>query len=274
MSAVALLVLLFLICVSICSGALFLRFGLDALLLHPAPLRGTRETALLKVHAAPDGYCLVRRYGRDLGVRTIIFFPGQRGNIPRYEEDLFRPLEAKGCTVYAVSYPGQDGSTGSPRLSMLEPTIVAILAAIESDAGRPTSDMVFVGHSLGASVAVLAARRCGSSRIVADGLSPSLVHAVRAHLAQNWLSAPLALLPIRSLLPAAFDLGPALRQMQDTPVLIFQGSNDRRTSLSDALAMARGCANVIVHRVDGAGHDDVIGLISDRYVEAIVAPLP
>jgi hypothetical protein len=62
------------------------------------------------VSLAADRSIRIRQYGSSQLRHCVIFFPGQHGGISTYERNLFPTIKQLGITVYALSYPGQDGA--------------------------------------------------------------------------------------------------------------------------------------------------------------------
>lgn len=94
-------------------AAYLLRFGLDSLLFpHVSELAESGAPAAVRIADASGNALLLRRYGQAL-IGCAIFFPGQHGELSGYPETLFRKLSHAGVAIFAVSYPDQDGASGS-----------------------------------------------------------------------------------------------------------------------------------------------------------------
>ncbi len=250
-------------------GAIYLAFFMEAGVLRPGDSHPGAEQARLIVAADPDREIIVRRFGPRESLKLAVFFPGRLGELKKYERSFLPSAQILGVTVYAISYPGQDGSRGSTRLTTMEPAIIACIAEIERDCGRPRGAMVYVGHSIGATMAIFAAQNGAPKGVVVDGASPSMAHAVRASLRVRALTRLLTLAPLRRLLPVECDIRPPLQALASLPVVIFQGTQDVVTPLADIEAACSSLANVTIIPVEGAGHDDAWIRAEAKYAATI-----
>lgn len=249
-------------------AAYAIHFGMDRFLF---PQKADPETvqthSAFAVSNAAGDELLVRRYGR-LQRGCAVFFPGQHGSMPAYQNQLFPRLAAAGLEVFALSYPGQDGASGRTHLDDIEQLAQRALATIESSCAMDKT--VFFGRSLGAMLAAYAAKTLHPAGLVLEGAAPSLSAAVRTRLRSQWILAALAVLPIERLLRHNYSLSDALKGSASTPVAIFQGAADLQAPLSDLLAMAVSPDKVQIIPVEGGTHSDAYLLGLDLIVATAV----
>lgn len=212
---------------------------------------------------------LVRLYGEEQSSRCVVFFPGQHGGIPNYERNLFPQFRGMGVSVYALSYPGYDGASGAAQVLSLIPDVGEALSYINGHTACRLSRAVFVGHSLGATVAVAAATQFRPSGILLDGASPSLADAVRAFMRRRAITSPWILLPVRSLVRDEYPLVPQLRRLPTVPVRIFQGTADEVTPFADIRATVESLPNVKIIPVAGGRHDNTYSLARAEYLREL-----
>jgi pimeloyl-ACP methyl ester carboxylesterase len=247
-----------------------LRFSLDTFVL-PQTNAGAVELVAPYLRVYRNGNAVfVRRYGNATD-RCVIFFPGQHGGIERYQHELFEPLVREGISVFAVSYPGQDGAKGQARFSELPGLVDTALAKIDTICRLKHA--VFVGRSLGSMVAALQAARWKPKGLVLDGVSPSLSAAIYAHMTTHWYLRPASVLPIAKVLLRDYDLGAALDQLDSTRVIMFQGSLDARTPLLPVRQLVVGRPDMKLIEVDGARHSDTYIKAFPEYLGSIVTLL-
>ena len=237
------------------AGAAVLRFALDSSVLIPGDSKPQQHDGLIHVASTESRTLIVRRYGRPRGP-VAVFFPGQNGNLRKYEATLFSQAKRHGLTLYAVAYPGQDGSTGSRRISTLEQAVLDCIKAIEAETGTSRSDMAYLGHSLGATIAITMAARSRAKHVLVDGASPSMASAVRTNLLSMTATLPLALLPLKTILPVDYDLRKVMAGRSELSIDIFQGDLDTVTPVSDIAEFCGGFPNIRLHVVTGATHAD------------------
>jgi acetyl esterase/lipase len=254
-------------------AAYAIHFGMDRLLF---PQTADPETVQIRgafaVSNAAGDELLVRRYGR-MQRGCAIFFPGQHGNIPAYQRQLFPSLTAAGLEVFALSYPGQDGASGRTHLDDIQQLVQRAIATIGSSCSMAKT--VFFGRSLGAMLAADAAKTLHPAGLVLEGAVPLLSGAVRTRLRSQWVLTALAVLPIEHLLRHEYSLSDALSGSGSMPVAIFQGTADVQAPLSDLLAMAVLPDKVQIIPVEGGTHSDAyllgLGLIVATTVHMLEA---
>lgn len=254
-------------------AAYAIHFGMDRLLF---PQTADPETVQMRsafaVSNTAGDELLVRRYGR-MQRGCAVFFPGQHGSIPAYQRQLFPSLVAAGLEVFALSYPGQDGASGRTHLDDIQQLVQRAVATIESSCSMDKT--VFFGRSLGAMLAVDAAKTLHPAGLVLEGAAPLLSAAVRTRLRSQWIFAALAVLPIERLLRHDYSLSDALSGSDSMPVAIFQGTADVQAPLSDLLAMAVLPGKVQIIPVEGGTHSDAyllgLGLIVATTVHMLEA---
>ncbi|KFZ38733.1 hypothetical protein HR45_04775 [Shewanella mangrovi] len=207
-----------------------LHYFLSALIFIKVPSSNTHETQRYVV--ATDGVeSLIRAYIAPAQTGCVLFFPGQHGDIARYENDVFAHLSRRGISVYAISYPGYEGAKGTANFANVKAVTQHAVSYIEQHSACRIADSVFIGRSLGAAIAIENALNNKPRGLLLDGVSPSLAATVRQKLKGNiWLK-PLQLLPIAQLLAYNPKLTDQLRRLAGVAVVIFQGDRDALTPL-------------------------------------------
>jgi acetyl esterase/lipase len=254
------------------SAAYVLRFHLDSVLF-PRVVGSTGSIGPVIAHLtdASGSELILHRYSEP---RTgcAIFFPGQHGELSSYQQTLFRKLADAGVAVFAVDYPGQDGAAGSPNIpKLLDLSRRAVLLVTQQCTQRRT---VIVGRSLGSMVAVYAAEGVKPAAIVLDSAAPSLSAAITTRIRSSWYLYPLTLLPVHALLAHDYSLAEALAHTQDTRVVVFQGTADRRTPIRDLEQIGALPANVRLVPISRATHADMYQLALDAEIGAVIEALP
>jgi hypothetical protein len=247
------------------AGAAVLHFGLDDLLWPPSP--STPEPlppATFSARNTGGGGAIVRRVGPETR-HCVVFFPGRHGGFTRYARDLFPSLNTAGLTVWAVSYAGQDGARGVSTRNTVFPDVDRILRLIEGQC--PRSQTVFLGRSLGATVAAVAASRWHPNGLVLEGAGISLAAAVRGELAQHWYLRPLELLPIESLIGPDFPLEDSLRLYGPSRTVVFQGELDDLAPVSNLRHLVG--VGVRLEVIPGATHTNTYQLAGRALPETL-----
>jgi alpha-beta hydrolase superfamily lysophospholipase len=242
---------------------------MDRLIFVGSDLVDTHEDQRWTVPVGPAKSVLVRLYGEDQSSRCVVFFPGQHGGIPNYERNLFPQFRTMGVSVYALSYPGYDGAPGAAQVLSLIPDVGKALSHIDGHTACRLSRAVFVGHSLGATVAVAAATQFRPSGILLDGASPSLADAVRAFMRRRTITSPWTVLPVQSLVKDEYPLVPQLRRIPTVPVRIFQGTADDVTPFADIRVAVESLPNVKLIPVPGARHENAYILGRAEYLREL-----
>jgi len=153
-------------------GIIAIRYYIDDLVFMKVPQSETREFVRYSV-LTRNAETLIRGYGGFNEGRCVIFFPGRSGGIPRYEIELFDGLVSKGIPVYALSYPGYEGASGESSFSnIMESTELAISLLVKEQHCNITKT-VFVGRSLGASIAIKVAAEYKVKGLVLDSVGLS-----------------------------------------------------------------------------------------------------
>jgi pimeloyl-ACP methyl ester carboxylesterase len=242
---------------------ILLRFALDRVLFPKVDSGATHEDRVLNVRVAPERYVRVRQYGASQ--QCVIFFPGQHGGISAYERNLIPAIEQLGMTLYTLSYPGQDGAQGrSQRATLLQDVAVAITDISRETLCQP-NDAVFVGRSLGATVALYTAQGIRPKGILLDGAGPTLTTAIQAGVRRYLVTRPWSLLPLHSFVGNDFPLVPVIRSLRDVPIVIFEGEDDQVAPFTDAQKALGGLENVQFLPVPGARHDNTYQVAEPLY---------
>lgn len=208
---------------------------------------------------------IIRLYGDPLNRVCAIFFPGQHGGILRYEQEIFENFSVKNVAVYALSYPGYEGAAGnSTFISVLTSTIAAI-RFIDSNTSCKIEQVIYVGRSLGASIALLSANKLKPKGILLDSVGLSVSRAIRVRLAQNIFLKPLNILPIEKILELNYSLRSSFATLSDVPIRIFQGENDSMASVDEIMSVSAKYSNVKIYAVPNATHSDTHILAGEKY---------
>jgi Serine aminopeptidase, S33 len=247
------------------SGAAILHYGLDDILW---PRVSTSEPLPLPTYSSlADGTgSVVRAVGPDTA-RCVVFFPGHSGGFGRYAHDLFPSLNSAGLQVWAISYPGQDGAIGKARRAAVLSDVQRLLVPISSHC--PREHTVFVGRSLGANIAAIAAVDWQPRGLVLEGASASLAAAVRHALARHWYTRMLEVLPIDALVAPDFPLSASVAHFGPRRTTLFQGQFDEVAPPADVEEL--GPLGVTVHIVAGATHTNAYQLAGQTFYVAVDA---
>ncbi|MEW9572633.1 alpha/beta hydrolase [Rhodanobacter sp. Si-c] len=249
--------------------AALLRWSLDRLIFSAQSNGRTHEDQRFDVAVSPGTTVVVRRYG-DARQACAFFFPGQHGGIGTYERTLFPLIRGAGADVYAISYPGQDGAQGYSHRDLLPAQLAMAISqvskAVRCDMGRS----VFVGRSLGATVALVEASKFRPRGVLVDGLGADLPSVVRAWISRHPALVGWQMLPVRALLGRPdYAAAPLFGQIPSVPVSVFQGTADTVTPYALARSATLGHSNVTFATVDGATHQDTYLLAGDAYVRSL-----
>ncbi|CAJ0691801.1 hypothetical protein LMG18091_01508 [Ralstonia wenshanensis] len=249
--------------------AILLRWHLDQLVFTSSRSATTHEAQRFETSVGVDTTVLIRRYGAPSG-RCAYFFPGQHGGMGTYERTLFPFLLESGTTIYAISYPGQDGARGRSHLVQLPDQVETAIRFVARTAGCEAGQRIFVGRSFGATVALLEAERLHPEGVIVDGLGADLAVVVRAWIARHTIFWGWQFLPIERILAAQrYAVGPMLTKLAPTPVAVFQGAADTVTPFSAAQAVASRHANVMFYPVAGGRHENSYVLARTAYLEVL-----
>jgi pimeloyl-ACP methyl ester carboxylesterase len=235
---------------------LLLRFALDRLIFPKVDSGATHEDRLINVSLETGRSILIRQYGGSELPHCAVFFPGQHGGIATYERTLFPNIEQLGIAVYALSYPGQDGAPGRSYRAALSQDVARAITAISLETSCQPINAVFIGRSLGSAVAIDAATRFRPKGLLLDGVAPTLTIAIQAAVQRRVVTRPWGGLPFRLVMGNDFSLLPAVASLAPTPIVIFQGTNDRVTPFIDAQEAFLKQNNVQFIAVPDATHDN------------------
>ena len=249
--------------------AALLRWHLDRLVFSAQSNDRTHEDWRFDVVVSSEATIVVRRYG-DAGQACTFFFPGQHGGIGTYEKTLFPLLRSAGVDVYAISYPGQDGAKGRSHLALLSGQVALAVSEVSRAARCGMGRSVFVGRSLGATVALVEASRFRPKGVLVDGLGADLSGVIRAWIGRHRVSIGWQMLPVRWLLGRRdYPAAALFEQVSPVPVSVFQGTADTVTPYALARSATLGHPNVTFATVDGGTHRNTYLLAGDAYVGSL-----
>jgi len=214
---------------------------------------------------------LIRQYGNDSNSLCVIFFPGKHGGVLRYETELFKYINKLDITLYSLSYPGYEGAKGKASFQNIQNTILQAITYIDKNTSCKTNNSIFVGRSLGASLALLIAEKRKPKGILIDSVALSLSRAIRVKLSQSFFTQSLNILPIENLINNEIKLVDALNNITDIPIVLFQGENDNKTPIKDIEPLMVHYDNVIFHPVKSARHRDTHILARSKYLGELIA---
>jgi alpha-beta hydrolase superfamily lysophospholipase len=249
--------------------ALLLRYGLDLFLLKPTSSGATHEDDRVEIPLEGGRSVIVRRYGTEASAGCAVFFPGQHGGISGYETHLIPMLRAADATVYAISYPGFDGARGRSTRATLFSDVDRALDVIGNDI-QCHHRTVFVGRSLGASVALFSAPRHKPNALILEGVAPTLNSAIQAAMRQSVFTRAWTMLPIHWLVGEDYSLAPLIKTLNPTPIVVMQGNDDTVTPFADLQSLS-GFKNVDVVTVDGATHSDAYLIGQSVFAQKLAA---
>ena len=248
--------------------AVALKFFLSEVVFLKVPPAKTHESRSFVVRSGAVE-SVIREYRSDMGSKCAVFFPGQHGGIPRYEDRLFMPAVNRGVTVYALSYPGYEGAAGK---ATFESVKAATRSAIEHIMERTSCDIgqsVFWGHSLGSALAVENALVFKPKGLLLDAASPSLSLVIRNKLKSRMLLWPAHLLPIARLIEFDIDLTEKFDLLAAMPIVIFQGKLDTITRPEHIQTAVKGKSNIELILLHDASHSNTASQAGERYFDSL-----
>jgi len=249
--------------------AALLHWGIDGLIFSAQSNDQTHEDARFDIAVSPTAAVVVRRYG-DAGKACAFFFPGQHGGTGTYERTLFPLIQDGGAAVYAISYPGQDGAQGRSKISLLSDQIALAISKVSQTTHCDASQSVFVGRSLGATIALVEAAKFKPRGVLVDGLGSDLAGVVRAWISRHRALIGWQLLPVRELLGRQdYSATLLFEQIPSVPVSVLQGTADTVTPYALARSATLGHPNVTFVTVDGGTHQNTYLLGRTAYVGAL-----
>lgn len=184
---------------------------------------------------------------------TILFSHGNADDIGRLGR-FFRELAEEGYSVLAWDYRGFGRSGGKSTEKTTYSDIDAVYDHLVKVRGVPPEQIIAMGHSLGAAVAIdLASRKKVAGLVAASGFTTAF-----------------RVMTVRSILP--FDRFPSIDKIDRVacPVLIVHGEADTVISPShgrELLAKVRSRKQSLF--IPGAGHNDVFDHDSKAWTEAL-----
>ncbi|MBD8871858.1 hypothetical protein [Rhodanobacter sp. DHB23] len=249
--------------------AALLRWNLDRLIFTAQSSDRTHEDQRFEIAVSAGATVVVRRYGHA-GQACAFFFPGQHGGIGRYERTLFPLIRRGGADVYAISYPGQDGAKGHAHVALLPDQVALAVSRVGSATRCGMDRSVFVGRSLGATMALVEATRFKPRGVLVDGLGADLASVVRAWIRRHPALIGWQVLPVRGLLGQRdYSAAALLGQIPSVPVSVFQGTADAVTPYAPARSATMGLPNVTFTTVAGGTHRDTYVLAGAAYAGSL-----
>ena len=262
-------VLLFVVITAIATLFLMvLRFNLDALIQPPIYFLKPTQSVFYRYKSAELDELTLRRYGEDKQ-SCVIFFPGRSGAVASYEKSLFPLFTESGLQVFALSYPGQDGNLGKLKLAVLLEQVEYALEHISHFCSKNTT--VFVGRSLGATVAVLAAQKWQPKGVLLEGVSVDLASVISAKVTVHKTFQNLIYSFIKYILQNNFEINrPLLDYLsKGGKGSIFHGELDSVTPFSSLKSRLIQHSNLKLFVVEGANHSNTYLKARPHYIEIL-----
>ena len=219
----------------------------------------TQELKKFEVFDSSKNALLVRQYG-EYQQHCVVFFPGQHGGVIKYEQSLFNDFQKNNFKVFSISYPGQDGAKG--QVDNIESLIKLVTVTMNTiSLSCPLEKTIVYGRSLGATIAAYSVTKTKVAGVILESASPSLSVAINNYLTSKWYLNPLQALPIKALLVKDYALSEPLSLLVNTPVSIFQGTDDIKTPLHQIQKGWNYGENVTLQEVKTGRH-------SNTYIQA------
>lgn len=159
---------------------------------------------------------------------TVIFFHGNAENISTHIGSVYW-LPAAGFNVFMMEYRGYGLSEGDPSLPGVHADGSAALQTVMQRTDIDTSQVVVLGQSLGAAVAVYAVAnspyRTRFKALIVDSVFASHRQITREKLGGFWLTWPLQW-PLALMVSDAFSPVKAIAGIAPVPLLVIHGTAD------------------------------------------------
>lgn len=265
------IILTFIVIISIYFGgaAIGLKYFLPEIVFKEIADVKSSETSRMLI-SFEDNQVLIRQYGSNLTPKCIIFFPGQHGGILRYESEIFTQVTDQGITVYSLSYPGFEGAGGKSNLDNIKSSSLTAVKYINQNTSCKTSGAIYVGRSLGASVALIVAETLKPKGILLDSVALSLSRAIRVRFQSNVFTSLFNILPVESLIGQDIAITNSLRQLEDLPIVVFQGEKDVITPISDIESSLAKFDNIALYSVLNGEHVNTHLLAGFQYFDELL----
>ncbi|MBH5321303.1 alpha/beta hydrolase [Aurantiacibacter sediminis] len=199
-------------------------------------------------YATPDRLELTSGYrpARE-GMPTVLFF---HGNASSWQASAMvtDELAAQGYGVLAAEYRGYSGNPGTPSEDGLYQDARGAWQYLREEQGLAESDIVLVGNSIGAGVAVQLATEVRARALVLISPFDSLEETASRKL--RWL-------PVRMLLTDRYANDEKLPEIGE-PILILHGEADSLIALEQAQSLASVRDDTVIETYPGWGHDLVV----------------
>ena len=251
------------------AGAIAIRYFIDELVFIGASEKETNESIRL-ISRAGETETLIRGYGVKNNKKCVIFFPGRTGGIPRYEIELFESVIGQGIPLYALSYPGYEGANGNSSFSNIIETTGSAVSLLATKQRCNIKKSVFVGRSLGASIALETAVQYSPKALVLDSVGISLDSVIKYQLSKTRILYPLSFLPIKDLLLFNQDLTSSINKAQASKVYIYQGELDEMAPYHTIIKALKGLPNIKIVEVPHATHKNAFKVAGNQYLNTIV----
>ena len=188
----------------------------------------------------------------------VLHFHGNAGNISHRLREA-SALTGAGFDVLLLDYRGYGRSTGRPDEEGLYRDVRAARAAVVTRENVDPSRFFYVGESLAGAVALALALEHPPRGLVLQSTFTGIRDMARLHY---------AVVP-RFLVPDAYPSLQRIRRLR-SPLLVIHGEADDLVPFSHGQALfAAAPEPKRLHRVAGAGHNDMMAVMGGSYAEAI-----
>ena len=181
---------------------------------------------------------------------TLVFFHGNAESVETSGPWIGGLAASLNARVLILDYRGYGKSEGRPYERGIVQDGIAAVEWLSQRTGKPASQFIYLGRSLGGGVAIQVARTHPPGAFILVSNFSSMVD-VAAH-AFPWL-------PVRSLMRNRYESAPALAEM-DIPLLQIHGERDGiiPIELGRRLFDVAPCANKHFLIAKGRGHNDLL----------------
>ena len=259
---------LFIVSFYFLGSAITMHYFLSSIVFKEIEQVPTNESLLHIVEVDGDEL-FIRQYGNTSIVRCAIFFPGQHGGIRRYEHEIFKEVLENDISVFALSYPGYEGAKGSATFESIKSTTFKALEFINDNTGCKIRNAVFIGRSLGASIALASATTFKPKGLLLDSISPSLAIVIREKLTKNIFLRTLNILPIEDIVEFDMYIDNQFINLSDVPIVIFQGDLDTLTPYDRVHEAVIDYNNIQLIRVLNGTHRNTHILAGQMYIDKL-----
>lgn len=184
---------------------------------------------------------------------TLLYSHGNAEDLGFIRANLL-VLQQAGLSVFAYDYPGYGTSEGHPTERSVYGAIDAAYAYLTETLQVPADHIIVYGRSVGGGPSTYLASHRAIAGLILESTFTSAFRTV----------IPVPILP--------FDKFPNARRLKEiqVPTLVIHGTEDTVIPFSHGEALFRLLPGIKqFFPVNGAGHNDVVGVAGDRYLEVL-----